>query len=443
MSGNPYLIKGPALISFSGGRTSAFMLRQIIEAHGRKLPDDVIVVFANTGKERDETLRFVKDCAFYWDVPVRWVEWQANKPGFVEVNYETASRNGEPFESLIAKKKYLPNAVARFCTQELKIKAMRDFALSLGWDGWNNVIGLRYDEGRRVFKALEDNDARAKQWLSVMPMSTAKHTHADVVAFWQKQAFNLHLRSYEGNCDLCFLKARAKLLAIMQENPGIADWWIGRECSLKGAKFVTEHSYAELAAEIERQGFFPFHPPSEDEHDAECGLHCGGGIMNMLPRFNLADAERAFEEWGCNCGPSALAAIMGMTLDEVRPHIPGFDAKRYTNPTMMEAALRSIGRPWRKIGTQWPEFGLVRIQWEGPWTLPGVPIAARYRFTHWVGGWNTPDRGYGVFDINTINNGSGWTAKQAWETVCVPYITQHVPRATGAWHVTHGIEVTR
>jgi hypothetical protein len=31
---NPYLIEAPALISFSGGRTSGYMLKQIIEAYG-------------------------------------------------------------------------------------------------------------------------------------------------------------------------------------------------------------------------------------------------------------------------------------------------------------------------------------------------------------------------------------------------------------------------
>lgn len=36
-------------------------------------------------------------------------------------------------------------------------------------------------------------------------------------------------------------------------------------------------------------------------------------------RFTLEDAQRASQEWGANCGPGAIAAIMGMTLDEVRP----------------------------------------------------------------------------------------------------------------------------
>lgn len=49
----PFFVTGPALISFSGGRTSAYMLWRILEAHDGTLPDDVHVTFANTGKERE------------------------------------------------------------------------------------------------------------------------------------------------------------------------------------------------------------------------------------------------------------------------------------------------------------------------------------------------------------------------------------------------------
>ena len=98
-----YRIPGPALISFSGGRTSAYMLHQILQAYGGTLPDDVVVAFANTGKEREETLEFVRECADHWSVPVRWVEWRNNEKGFEEVTFETASRNGEPFADLIRK----------------------------------------------------------------------------------------------------------------------------------------------------------------------------------------------------------------------------------------------------------------------------------------------------------------------------------------------------
>lgn len=273
---NPYRIAGPALISFSGGRTSAYMLHEIQRAYDGNLPDDVHVTFANTGKEREETLRFVHDCASHWGVRVRWLERDASG-GFVEVGYNSASRKGEPFADLIAKKKYLPNAVTRFCTVELKIRVMRDFARSVGFERWNNIIGLRYDEGLRVMKALARNDEGRERFQAVMPLSKAHVTKRDVMAFWQAQPFDLGLQSYEGNCDLCFLKSRAKLANIMRENPGVADWWIGQETAVRaskpsGARFVTEYSYTDLLDHTERSPLL--FDDLSDEHDVECGLLC-------------------------------------------------------------------------------------------------------------------------------------------------------------------------
>ena len=162
-----------------------------------------------------------------------------------------------------------------------------------------------------------------------------------------------------------------------------------------------------------------------------------------LPRFSADDAQRAWETWGCNCGPGAIAAVMGMTLDEVRPHMGDFERKRYTNPTLMWEVLGRIGRPWRKLRAplDWPQHGLVRIQWHGPWMKDGVPMAARYRQTHWVGGARLPGRGIGVFDINAISAG-GWISLKAWSETLVPWILDEaVPRADGTWSLTHVIEV--
>lgn len=38
------------------------------------------VVFANTGKERPETLDFVQECAERWDVPIPWLEYDPEAP---------------------------------------------------------------------------------------------------------------------------------------------------------------------------------------------------------------------------------------------------------------------------------------------------------------------------------------------------------------------------
>ena len=260
---NPYKIEGPALISFSGGRTSAFMLKQIIDAHGGTLPDDIYVTFANTGKEMPETLDFVQACSEHWDVKVHWLELEMadERPVYrtKEVTYETASRNGEPFAALIGRRSYLPNPVARFCTAELKIRRMKDFMWKMqGYEHWDNVLGLRYGEPKRVSSSR--NASERERWGNLMPMYDAKHTVKDVLEFWQKANFDLTLPSIDGqtlagNCDLCFLKGRKTLTKLIKERPDLTTSWIAQENRIgegTGATFRSDRPpYVELLKEAE------------------------------------------------------------------------------------------------------------------------------------------------------------------------------------------------
>jgi 3'-phosphoadenosine 5'-phosphosulfate sulfotransferase (PAPS reductase)/FAD synthetase len=95
------------------------------------LPEEAIVCFANTGKEDEATLRFIDRCSKEWGVQIHWVERRFDEIGFERVTFETASRNGEPFEALIRKRNYLPNPVSRICTSELKIRAQSKYLASL------------------------------------------------------------------------------------------------------------------------------------------------------------------------------------------------------------------------------------------------------------------------------------------------------------------------
>lgn len=171
----------------------------------------------------------------------------------------------------------------------------------------------------------------------------------------------------------------------------------------------------------------------------------------MTLRFTTEDMQRASDEWGCNCGPSALAAIAGLSLDEVRPLMGDFERKRYTNPTLMFDSLDRTKRDWHRLKDAMPTYGLLRIQWEGPWTEPGVPMRVRYRHTHWVAiqqhermGIQYPGKispAAGIFDCNAMNSG-GWIAFRDWSTELVPWILEEcVPRANGRWHITHQVQI--
>lgn len=270
---DPFKIEGPARISFSGGRTSAYMLWRILQAHGGTLPDDVHVCFANTGKEREETLRFVHECATRWNVRVRWLEWRKGKPGFEEVGYNSAARQGEPFSALIAGKSALPNWQARWCTQYLKVRPMLAFMKSLGHEFHLEIIGLRYDEGHRCLRARERAIQDGQQVR--LPLENAEITQPMVRAFWRDQPFDLGLEPGEGNCDLCFMKGAKLRAALIRQRPELARWWIDAEAAT-GGFFDRRTRYATLAHDVARSpDLFMGDSDPDDEHDAECGAWCG------------------------------------------------------------------------------------------------------------------------------------------------------------------------
>ncbi len=282
---DPYFITGPALISFSGGRTSAFMLWNILQAHGGHLPADVVVAFANTGKEREETLRFVHECGSRWGVPIRWLEWRDNAAGYEEVGFNSASRDGEPFQALIDKKQRLPNWKERWCTQYLKVHPLTALAASFGWQSgaYSEVIGLRDDEGLRILRALENAQFVTKKGVQVprvparklvFPLARAKVLEASVMGFWRAQDFDLGLEPWECNCDLCFMKGRGIRKRILRDRPEAPKWWLTNETFYKGT-FDRRDSVEGLLAEVRSQPDF-FDEVGDDEFDTECGLACAG-----------------------------------------------------------------------------------------------------------------------------------------------------------------------
>lgn len=253
MGVNYYYCDEPTVISFSGGRTSAYMLYKTLEAHNGVLPDFVKVCFANTGKEMMQTLEFVEECSLTWNVPIVWLEY-TKKKNYKVTDYNHASFNGEPFEQLITDKKYLPNGVARFCTSELKVLTIERYMKDCGYDEFQTMVGIRADEPRRVVKMRNKKDY-------LVPLANDNVTKLDIYNFWNKQSFDLQLPNergvnHMGNCDLCFLKGTKIKLSILAEFPEKADWWIEQEKRI-GATFGKDSPSYERMQIIatDQQGF--------------------------------------------------------------------------------------------------------------------------------------------------------------------------------------------
>lgn len=218
----------PILISFSGGRTSAFMAR-LLTTHPEFSKRELVVCFANTGKEFEATLEFVNECDNQWNLNVVWLEADVTPDkgtgtSFKVVDYHTASRQGEPFERVIAKYG-VPNKQFPHCTRELKQIPIKKYMQSLGYKDWDTAVGIRADEPHRLNRGNDSNFRNP-----FFPLADfVKVDNAFIRNWWARQEFDLKLKDYQSNCDLCWKKSKRKRLTLINENSSVADWWAQME----------------------------------------------------------------------------------------------------------------------------------------------------------------------------------------------------------------------
>jgi len=218
------------LISFSGGRTSAYMMYRLITDFSDKY--EFKIVFANTGKEDEETLKFVDRCAKEWNVEIIWVEGiykDDNGLPFTKkgwgvkhkiVTFETASRNGQPFEELISVLG-IPSSNVPFCSFQLKRKPIEHYMKTIGWKKYKIAIGIRNDEVDRI-------SSEYKKRRIVYPLISKDFfptNKPQILDWFLKNLFDLQCSKNLGNCDLCWKKGTDTLIKALKEKPQIIDWW--------------------------------------------------------------------------------------------------------------------------------------------------------------------------------------------------------------------------
>lgn len=221
--------KKDLVVSFSGGKTSGFMCHYLLESWAHKY--NFTFCFANTGREHEETLKFAKKCDEYFGLNLKWLEAVTNpvKGKGVRhkiVNFETASRNGEPFTDYI-KKEGVPNASRATCTERLKTFVVKSYMRDSGLlkrnrKGAKVAIGMRADEPSRC---KLDSDA-VKRHNLVYPLVYwgEEFDKQDVNTFWEDMPFNLEIPERHGNCLTCFKKSDNKLKLIAKEHPKWFSW---------------------------------------------------------------------------------------------------------------------------------------------------------------------------------------------------------------------------
>lgn len=282
---NPYKLDGPTCLSFSGGRTSGYMLFMVLISNTLEdISKWLVVLFCNTGKEDEATLRFVRACADNFGCRIVWLEYRSGSQ-FAIVDFDTASRNGEPFDRIIEQRGHiLPNPRSPYCSSELKTRTMHRYLRSIGFDEWTSFVGIRADEPVRVARFRANPSPETPDEEVSLPLADAMVGKEDVSKFWSGSTFDLELLNDngvtpEGNCDLCFKKHPERIKSLIFKSPQRAIWWAKHEkeaeefASGDGCRFRNDRpSYAQYMDFALRQGDMVSGPVDyEDNFACFCG----------------------------------------------------------------------------------------------------------------------------------------------------------------------------
>jgi hypothetical protein len=307
--------KEKMFVSFSGGRTSAYMSWWLKANMSDKY--EFVFLFANTGQEHEETLKFVQRCDEAFALNLVWVEAKVHhgeRRGTTHkiVDFNSACRKGAPFEEMI--KKYgIPNTSYPHCTRELKLNPMYSFINEV-WPERDYLVavGIRSDEQKRRRKDAE----KAKIVYPLMDWNPVDKQ--DVNSWWEEQSFNLQLEEYEGNCVWCWKKTDRKHFLNLSRNvtryafPDRMEQLYGQSGSGDQSRvfFRQNRSTRNLIGQLQlmnpdtRMG-------SRDDEDAGCSESC--------------EAFGAVECGGVECGGCDLIGTL-RSSGEGDSHIVDYDA---------------------------------------------------------------------------------------------------------------------
>jgi len=245
------------IVNFSGGRSSAYMINFLDRKN-----NDFIFIFCNTSKETPETYEFIKECNNYFNLNLIVLEYKPKS--FKITTIDKCYKKGEVFEELIKYKKFIPNVVTRFCTIDMKILTTKRYLKSIGVKNYINYLGIRADEPQRYSKIIQRNTVNV---YNDMPLFYNNVTKKEVENYWLNMPFDLKHNSLFGNCDLCFLKGKNKIIQILKNKPQYAEWWIKQE-EKSGNTFKKDISYKELL-KLSKQPEFNFF----DENEIICNCN--------------------------------------------------------------------------------------------------------------------------------------------------------------------------
>lgn len=260
------------VVSFSGGETSAYLCKAMIDKFGR---ENVDFVFMDTGAEHPKTYEFIKNVNNHFNLNLTCLRGDFSLPigsgvGFRVVHIDDCKPDLKPYKEMMSKYG-VPYIGGMFCTDRMKLRVFRKYCDDkYGKGNYETWLGIRADEPARLVgkenynickkAGLDDGDIydlyinqiNTPQYDAFDGMFSSNHIHyslsdiyelinkrieinnknkirnmaditesskSDVLKFWSKMPFNLGVGEWLGNCVFCPKKSNLKLAAAQRDEP--------------------------------------------------------------------------------------------------------------------------------------------------------------------------------------------------------------------------------
>ena len=222
------------VVSFSGGRTSAYLV-YLMEQKRKNEGWNVDYVFMDTGAEHPKTYEFVRNVAENFNVGLTVLKAKINPEkgkgntwqeiSLSEMGWDLSTMNAHM-------SKYGNFTVNRpNCTDRLKsIIADKWRNDKFGKGNFATWLGIRADEQGRISFTNETVDMfdkkhkRNPQNIKYLA-NISEAGKAEVLEFWSNMPFDLDLPEHLGNCVFCIKKSDAKLALAARDEPELYDEW--------------------------------------------------------------------------------------------------------------------------------------------------------------------------------------------------------------------------
>lgn len=235
------------LFSISGGRSSAMMTIDAIR-NPKYSSFNKVVVFANTGLERIETINFLRKIEHHINVKIYCLEgvYPAEKGIGVRhkiVEWDDLNMTGQPMADAIKARNYytkfgLPNNGSPYCSEYTKKRVIDSFCRDyFNGEKWLTAIGFRLEDMPKRVVPIQVKKIFDRKIYPLLSDYGGYIGIPELDAYWEKMPFKLEISGRYGNCTLCFKKSDLNLLETIRDNPRVVVWYDEQEQLYKNSFF--------------------------------------------------------------------------------------------------------------------------------------------------------------------------------------------------------------